>query len=107
LPAENASYVGSAPNGLNTADPEVPNALGDVISDLRAVKLSLGVPVGQVQFVEKNGTRYPIHGGTGDPNGDFNAIWDVWVDGKGLSQPDGGSSFATPTRPRCSPGRSG
>jgi acyl-homoserine-lactone acylase len=81
------------PNGLNTADPEVPNALGDAISDLRAAKLPLGVPVGQVQFVEKNGTRYPIHGGTGDPNGDFNAIWDVWVDGKGLSQPDGGSSF--------------
>jgi len=81
------------PSGLNTADPEVPAALGDAINDLRAAKLPLGVPVGKVQFVVKNGRRYPIHGGTGDPNGDFNAIWDTWVDGRGLTQPDGGSSF--------------
>src|SRR3954468_13667709 len=81
------------PNGLNTADPEVPTALGDAINDLRAAKLPLDVPVGKVQFVVKNGKRYPVHGGTGDPNGDFNAIWDTWVDGKGLPQPDGGSSF--------------
>src|SRR3954467_160939 len=81
------------PNGLNTADPEVPTALGDAINDLRAAKLPLDVPVGKVQFVVKNGKRYPVHGGTGDPNGDFNAIWDTWVDGKGLTQPDGGSSF--------------
>ena len=49
--------------------------------------------MGRVQYVVKNGVRYPIHGGIGDPNGDFNAIWDTWVAGKGLTQPDGGSSF--------------
>ena len=81
------------PNGLNTGDPEVAQALGDAINDLHAAKLPLDVPVGQVQYVEKNGKRYPIHGGVGDPNGDFNAIWDDWVPGKGLTQPDGGSSF--------------
>jgi acyl-homoserine-lactone acylase len=37
--------------------------------------------------------KYPINGGTGDPTGDFNAIWTAWVAGKGLTQPDGGSSF--------------
>ena len=81
------------PNGLNTADPEVLAALGDAINDLNTAKLPLDVTVGAVQYVEKNGVRYPIHGGTGDPNGDFNAIWTGWVDGKGLTQPDGGSSF--------------
>jgi len=81
------------PNGLNTNDPEVSFALGDAIDDLRSAKLPLDVAVGRVQFIVKNGVRYPIHGGTGDPNGDFNAIWDTWVDGKGLTQPDGGSSF--------------
>jgi acyl-homoserine-lactone acylase len=81
------------PSGLNTSDPEVAQALGDAINDLDSAKLPLDVPVGQVQYVVKNGKRYPIHGGTGDPNGDFNAIWDSWVDGKGLTQPDGGSSF--------------
>jgi acyl-homoserine-lactone acylase len=80
------------PAGLRTNDPEVVTALGDAIQDLRNAKLPLNVPVGQVQYIEKNGVRYPIHGGTGDPNGDFNAIWTSW-DGKGLTQPDGGSSF--------------
>jgi acyl-homoserine-lactone acylase len=80
------------PNGLNTSDPEVAVALGDAIADLRGAGLPLNVPVGQVQFIEKNGVKYPVHGGTGDPNGDFNAIWDTWT-GKGLTQPDGGSSF--------------
>jgi acyl-homoserine-lactone acylase len=81
------------PSGLNTADPEVPTALGDAIQDLRDAHLPLGVVQRKVQFIEKNGVRYPIPGGTGDPNGDFNAIWTSWVDGKGLSQPTGGSSF--------------
>jgi acyl-homoserine-lactone acylase len=80
------------PNGLNTADPEVTTALGDAVADLRGAGLALDVPLGQVQFIEKNGVRYPIHGGTGDPNGDFNAIWTEW-NGHGLTQPEGGSSF--------------
>ena len=81
------------PSGLNTSDPEVKTALGDAVSDLRDAHLPLGVPLGKTQFIEKNGVRYPIHGGPGDPNGDFNAIWTDWVAGKGLTQPDGGSSF--------------
>ncbi|MFL6238901.1 MAG: penicillin acylase family protein [Actinomycetes bacterium] len=80
------------PRGLRTDDPEVAAALGDAIADLRNANLPLYVPVGDVQYVEKNGVRYPIHGGTGDPNGDFNAIWTGW-NGQGLTQPDGGSSF--------------
>jgi acyl-homoserine-lactone acylase len=81
------------PSGLNTSDPEVRTALGDAIADLRDAKLPLGMPLGKAQFIKKNGIRYPIHGGPGDPNGDFNAIWTDWVPGKGLTQPEGGSSF--------------
>jgi acyl-homoserine-lactone acylase len=81
------------PYGINTANPNVDLALGDAIADLRAAKLPLGVALGKQQFIRKNGVRYPIHGGTGDPNGDFNAIWTAWVPGKGITQPDGGSSF--------------
>jgi acyl-homoserine-lactone acylase len=80
------------PSGLNDADPEVTLALGDAIADLRNAHLPLDVPVGQLQYVEKNGVKYPIHGGTGDPNGDFNAIWTSWT-GQGLTQVEGGSSF--------------
>ena len=89
----NKSDAVHTPSGLNSADPDVSLALGDAVTDLRNAGLSLDVPVGQVQYVEKNGVRYPIHGGSGDPNGDFNAIWTAWVPGKGLTQPDGGSSF--------------
>jgi acyl-homoserine-lactone acylase len=88
-----ASDAVHTPAGLNTSEPEVPTALGDAISDLNSAKLPLDVAVGKVQYVEKNGVKYPIPGGTGDPNGDFNAIWTTWTDGKGLTQPSGGSSF--------------
>lgn len=82
----------NTPRGLRTSDPEVVTALGDAVADLRAARLPLDVPLGKVQYIAKNGVRYPIHGGTGDPNGDFNAIWTAWT-GTGLSQPYGGSSF--------------
>jgi len=88
-----ASNAVHTPSGLNTADPEVGVALGDAIKDLQDANLPLNVVQSKVQFIEKNGVKYPIPGGTGDPNGDFNAIWTSWVDGKGLTQPDGGSSF--------------
>ena len=81
------------PSGLNTSDPEVATALGDAISDLNAAKLPLDVTVGAAQGITKNGVRYPISGGIGDPNGDFNAIWTNWVAGKGVDTPTGGSSF--------------
>jgi acyl-homoserine-lactone acylase len=81
------------PNGLNTADPEVAQALGDAIADLRAAHLPLGVAVDKVQGVTRNGHFIPIQGGPGDPNGEFNAIYAPWVDGKGLADVDDGSSF--------------
>ncbi|MDQ1696595.1 MAG: acyl-homoserine-lactone acylase, partial [Frankiaceae bacterium] len=56
------------PAGLDTADPEVPVALGDAIADLRAAKMPFDIPLGNAQFIKKNGVRYPISGGTGDPN---------------------------------------
>jgi acyl-homoserine-lactone acylase len=81
------------PSGLNTGDPEVPTALGDAISDLNAAHLPPDVAVGATQGITKNGVRYPISGGIGDPNGDFNAIWTNWAGGKGVDTPSGGSSF--------------
>ena len=83
----------NTPSGLNTSDPSVATALGDAIQDLQNAKMPLDVVQGKVQFIVKNGVKYPIPGGTGDPNGDFNAIWTTWVDGVGLTQPTGGSSF--------------
>lgn len=91
--AFNPSNAVRTPNTLNTADPEVAMALGDAISDLDAAHLPLGVPVEKVQGVTRNGHFIPIQGGEADPNGEFNAIYAPWINGKGEGDVDDGSSF--------------
>jgi acyl-homoserine-lactone acylase len=81
------------PYGLDTNNPQVQQAFGDALSDLRDAHVPFNARLGSQQFMVKAGHRIPYHGGTGDPHGDFDAIWTTWVAGKGLSQPDGGSSF--------------
>jgi acyl-homoserine-lactone acylase len=81
------------PNGLNTADPQVALALGDAIADLRKAHLPLDVAVDKVQGVHRNGQFIPIQGGEGDPNGEFNAIYAPWINGKGEGEITEGSSF--------------
>jgi acyl-homoserine-lactone acylase len=87
-----ASDAVRTPAGLNTADPEVAVALGNAIDDLDKAGYPLDVPVGQVQYVVRNGVKIPIHGGVGDPNGQFNAVDAAWT-ASGLAQPDFGSSY--------------
>jgi acyl-homoserine-lactone acylase len=81
------------PSGLNTGDPEVPIALGDAIEDLRGARIPLNATPGDVQAVVHHGVRTPIHGGPGDPNGDFNAIGTAFTPSKGFGPILGGSSF--------------
>src|SRR5436189_114814 len=83
----------TTPYGLDTTNPQVQTALGDAIQDFRDAGLPLDTPVGDQQAITWSGVRIPIHGGTGDPHGDFNAIWTTWVPGQGLSEVTGGSSF--------------
>jgi acyl-homoserine-lactone acylase len=80
------------PSGLNTSDPEVSVALGDAIQDLKNADIPLNASPRQEQYVPTGdqlpfdnapptapvgGARIPIHGGVGDPNGEFNAIYAV------------------------------
>jgi acyl-homoserine-lactone acylase len=51
------------------------------------------VSPGQVQFATRGSQKIPIHGGPGDPNGEFNAIYNNWIPGQGLSDPILGSSY--------------
>jgi acyl-homoserine-lactone acylase len=88
-----ASNPVRTPNTLNTSDPEVAQALGNAIHDLDAAHYKLGVRVAQVQGIHRHGRFIPIQGGEGDPNGEFNAIYAPWVDGKGLDDVYDGSSF--------------
>lgn len=83
----------NTPNTLNTSSPIVQTALGDAIQDLEGAHIALDATPGQVQFVTDHGVRIPLHGGPGDPNGEFNAIYTNFTPGQGFSAPYMGSSF--------------
>ena len=80
------------PNTLNTLDPQVQTAFGDALADMQDAGLANGATLSTTQGVHRNGAFIPIHGGPGDPNGEFNAIYASW-NGKGLDDVDYGSSY--------------
>jgi acyl-homoserine-lactone acylase len=67
------------PSGLNTTSPKVQQALADAVTDLQKAGIALNAPLGQYQYEKRGDERIPIHGGPGDPYGDFNAINVPWV----------------------------
>jgi acyl-homoserine-lactone acylase len=91
--AFDASDPVNTPRGLDTSNPQVQSALGDALNDLAAANIPIDAPLGDHQGITKNGVRIPIHGGPGDPDGGFNAINVDWVPGKGVSEPEHGSSY--------------
>ncbi|MBP2320237.1 acyl-homoserine-lactone acylase [Kibdelosporangium banguiense] len=52
------------PNTVNTASPAVQKAFLDVVAELRAAKIPLDAPLGDYQYVVRNGERIPVHGST-------------------------------------------
>lgn len=78
------------PNTLDTNNPQVRLAFGDAISDLQGARIPLDAAPGDVQ---KGPGGIPIHGGPGDPNGDFNAIYATFDPGKGFEPVTEGSSY--------------
>jgi acyl-homoserine-lactone acylase len=89
----NPSDPVNTPNTLNTSSPNVQDALGDAIQDLKGAHIPLDAAPGDIQAITHDGIRIPIHGGTGDPNGEFNAIYTNFTPGQGFSAPYTGSSF--------------
>ncbi|WP_411116887.1 acylase [Streptomyces sp. 058-1L] len=65
------------PRGLNTAAPGVGKALADTVTELKAAGIALDAPLGQHQFVVRNGKRIPVGGGT-ESLGIWNKIEPVW-----------------------------
>ncbi|HEY2603201.1 MAG TPA: penicillin acylase family protein, partial [Thermoleophilaceae bacterium] len=78
------------PNTLDTNNPQVRLALGDAINDLEGAHIPLDAAPGDVQ---KGPAEVPIHGGPGDPNGDFDAIYTTFDPGKGFEPVSEGSSY--------------
>src|SRR4051794_3183070 len=83
----------NTPSGIDTAQSGVAVALGNAIADVNTAHMPLDASVGDVQRVVRGGRRIPIHGGPGDPNGQFNAIESGFTPGRGFGEVAGGSSY--------------
>jgi acyl-homoserine-lactone acylase len=75
----NANDPVNTPSGLNILSPTVQQSLADAVTDLRNAGIPLDAPLRGYQYEKRGTERIPIHGGPGDPNGDFNAINVSWV----------------------------
>jgi acyl-homoserine-lactone acylase len=82
----------NTPSGLNTKDTAVVEAFGDALQDLKTAGLPNDVTLGTVQYVVRNGVRIALPGGPGDPDGDFNAIYQNVLTQPG-ADPTIGSSY--------------
>ncbi|MEH6375681.1 penicillin acylase family protein [Streptomyces sp. KLMMK] len=93
VPFSPASPV-TTPNTLNTASPAVGRALADAVAELRGAGIALDAPLGEHQFVERNGKRIPIAGGA-DALGIWNMIESApWDSARGgYSEVRHGSSY--------------
>ena len=78
--------TGNAVNHLLVID-----ALSGAVQALRSANVALDAPWGEVQYLERNQERVPIHGGQG-PMGVFGAISDILKDG-GYVNPRSGNSY--------------
>jgi acyl-homoserine-lactone acylase len=83
----------NTPNTLDAAQHGVQVALGNAIADLNGAHVPLDASVGDVQHILRAGRRIAIHGGPGDPHGQFNAIESAFVPGRGFGEVAGGSSY--------------
>ncbi|WP_030681356.1 penicillin acylase family protein [Streptomyces rimosus] len=62
------------PRTLNTAVPGLATALADAVAELRAARIPLAAPLGEHQFVVRNGKRIPVSGGV-----DALGVWNMTV----------------------------
>jgi acyl-homoserine-lactone acylase len=86
----------NTPRGLNTSNPQVRQAFGDAVRDLRDSGIPLDARLRDYQFVMRGQEKIPIHGGPGTV-GVFNAINVSWVPGQGYPNVPHGSSFVMTT----------
>jgi acyl-homoserine-lactone acylase len=62
------------PYGLNTASTAVQEAFGQALQEMHSLHQPYDIALGQVQYVLLDGHRFPMPGGTADPNGELNAM---------------------------------
>jgi acyl-homoserine-lactone acylase len=74
IPFDPADPV-NTPRELNPAAARpLISALGEAVATLRAKGIPLDAPLGEMQADLRNGKRLPVHGGSGNADGSYNAI---------------------------------
>jgi acyl-homoserine-lactone acylase len=92
VPFSAADPLGT-PNTLDTGAPAFTAALADTVTELRAAGIALNSPLGEHQFVVRNGKRIPVPGGT-ESLGVWNKVEPVWNPaGGGYTEVTTGSSY--------------
>lgn len=85
----------NTPRDLDIDNPDISDAvlaaLSSAVTRLTDAGIALDAPWGEVQFSERNGVRYPIHGGSGSMM--FSVITSGLVDGEGYSAIAHGNSY--------------
>ncbi|MEO6085894.1 MAG: penicillin acylase family protein [Umezawaea sp.] len=82
----------TTPNTLNTNLPAIAAALTTAVADLRGAGFPLDAPLGDGQYVVRNGERIPIGGGTARL-GVFNSIGGNWDPAKGYTEMQHGATY--------------
>jgi acyl-homoserine-lactone acylase len=82
----------NTPNGLNTSNPQVQQALSDAINDLRSLNIPFDASLRPYQYEKRGDKAIPIHGGPGT-DGVFNAINVSWSATNAYGNVPHGSSF--------------
>ncbi|ANH90195.1 penicillin amidase [Streptomyces sp. SAT1] len=81
------------PNTLDTAAPAFATALADTVAELRAAGIALDAPLGEHQFVVRDGERIPVPGGT-EALGVWNKVESAWDPAHGgYAEVSTGSSY--------------
>jgi acyl-homoserine-lactone acylase len=85
----------NTPRDLNDGDAAVAESVRQSLADAVAILVDAGIPMdrpwGEIQFDEKNGVRYPIHGGSSSMM--FSVITSNLVAGEGYSAIRHGNSY--------------
>nr|WP_262401921.1 penicillin acylase family protein [Actinomadura sp. CNU-125] len=80
------------PRDFNTGSWAARKALVDAVAELKSSGIPLDAPLGDHQYVTRNGERIPIGGGT-EALGLLNKIEAVWTPGEGYTEVRHGSSY--------------
>ena len=79
------------PSGLKSTDSRIRKALDTAIGKLEAANIPLDATLRRFQYADKNGQHIPISGG--ESPGQYNIVYNDWVDGKGYPPVTGGPTF--------------